>query len=251
MISGLRGCRLLVAGCWLLAAGCWLQVADCWLPDGAAYARQKDTGMEAVTPDAPESKDVTKATPPGTLTSDSTASKAGENVIEMSDIHDIKPPEKIGIDLTPLYYVLLTVLILAILVIAVIYLKKRKKRKKEKKFVSLPPDELAMSLLDELLDIDNVEGKKFYFQLSAILRGYIQGRYGINAPEMTTEEFLPRVDELGIERGLQQRLRDLFHVADPVKFAGAHAVQTRMRNDLNFVISFVKQTSESEMKTSG
>ncbi len=226
---------------WLLVAGCWLLVAGCWVTVGPVYAQQKDTGI--IAPELLKNKNAAKATPPGALTPDSTNIKGGEKVIEMTDIHDIKPPEKIGVNLIPLYYALLGILILALITVAILYLRKRKKKIKKKKIITLSPEEQAMNLLDRLLDIDSIEGKEFYFRLSAILRNYIQGRYSINAPEMTTEEFLPRVDELGIDRELQQQLKDLFHATDPVKFAGAHAVQTRMQNDLNFVISFVKKTT--------
>ncbi|MCP4344711.1 MAG: hypothetical protein GY795_04190 [Desulfobacterales bacterium] len=232
---------------WLLTVFCRLLIAVYWLQVGAVYAQQKDAKI--IAPELLENKNAAKGMPPGALTPDSTDAKGGENVIEMSDIHDIKPPEKIGINLVPLYYALLAVLILALIAVAIFYLKKRKKKIKKKKIITLSPEEQAMNMLDGLLDVDSIEGKEFYFRLSAILRTYIQGRYSIDAPEMTTEEFLPRVDELKIDRELQQQLKELFRATDPVKFAGARAVQTRMQNDLNFVISFVKKTTEKEVRS--
>ncbi|MDM8551518.1 hypothetical protein QUF72_15635 [Desulfobacterales bacterium HSG2] len=166
-----------------------------------------------------------------------------EKTVQMSDIHDIKPPENIGVDLTVFYYILLTLLILGILVAAFFYLRKRKKRIKEKKIVTLSPDESAYASLDELIDLESLEGKEFYFRLSAILRNYIEGRYGINAPEMTTEEFIPRIEELGIDKELRKNLKELLHATDPIKFAGVYAIESQMKKDLGFVRSFVKQTT--------
>ena len=88
-----------------------------------------------------------------------------------------------------------------------------------------------------------MDGKEFHFRLSAILRTYIQGRYGINAPEMTTEEFVPRIADLGIPRELRKCLKSLCRTSDPVKFAGVHAVESEMRKDLMFVRNFVRQTT--------
>jgi hypothetical protein len=168
-----------------------------------------------------------------------------EKTVQMTDIHDIKPPEKIGVNFTLLYYVLGTILMLALLAILFIWFRKRKKKIKEKEIVVLPPDEAAFASLDELTEVERIDGKTFYFRLSAILRTYIYERYGINAPEMTTEEFLPHIEKLELPGELKKGVRALCHSADPVKFAGLSAVQTVMENDLNFVRNFVKQTTVS------
>jgi len=152
-----------------------------------------------------------------------------EKTVQMTDIHDIKPPEDIGVDLTILYYILLSILIMGILAAIFLYFRKRKKRIKEKKFVTLSPDEAAYASLDEMTDVESLEGKEFYFRLSAILRNYIEGRYGINAPEMTTEEFIPRIEELGIGKELRKSLRELLHATDPIKFAGVYAIESQMK----------------------
>ncbi len=171
-----------------------------------------------------------------------------EQAVRMSDIHDLKPPEEAGFDPTVLYYALAALPVLLILTALFLYLKKRMKKKNDLQNRStLPPDELAFHLLDELLDVERIDGKVFYFQLSAILRGYIQGRYGINAPEMTTEELLPAIDRSDIPKELQKNVRELLHSSDPVKFAGKPAVQSKMHNDLMLVRNFVKQTKAEEI----
>lgn len=205
----------------------------------AVFAQQQDAVV------SPPENAVKEKEPDGQK---SAAPEQPGQAVQMSDIHDLKPPEEAGFDPTTLYYALAAVLILAILTALFIYLKKRSKKINDLQNRStLPPDELAFTLLDGLLDVDAFDGKVFYFRLSAILRGYIQGRYGINAPEMTTEELLPAMDKSDIPKELQKNVRELLHSSDPVKFAGSPAVQSKMHNDLMFVRNFVKQTKAEEI----
>ena len=61
----------------------------------------------------------------------------------------------------------------------------------------------------------------FYVQLSLIVRRYLENRFSLRSPELTTEEFL---NEMGrspdLARSHQQLLRDFLVQADLVKFAG-------------------------------
>ncbi len=167
-----------------------------------------------------------------------------KNVVEMKDIHDIKPPVGIGIDPKPYYYVLGTILILVAIAGLIAWLLKRKRKSKERAFIQLPPDEIALNLLDELIEVEKFDGKEFYFRLSAILRNYIGGRYGFNAPEMTTEELMPMIDKLDADRKLLKGLKDLMLSSDPIKFAGLYTVENKMKGDLKFVRNFVNQTKQ-------
>jgi len=164
----------------------------------------------------------------------------------MTNIHDIKPPEPAGFDPALLWYILIAVLASALILLLVFLWKRRKRKIKHAVALSLLPEEAALLALDELLDIENIDGKDFYFRLSSILRHYINDRYEINAPEMTTEELLPKMDRLGIDKKLVQCLKELFHTADPVKFADVHSVSARMESDLAFCRKFVKETTPKQ-----
>jgi LPXTG-motif cell wall-anchored protein len=75
--------------------------------------------------------------------------------------------------------------------------KKRKKAATIETIVpELPPEMTAMRALDGISDVRRLDGKTFYFRLSAILRQYVFGRFAVGAPEMTTEEFLPCIDRI-------------------------------------------------------
>jgi len=51
------------------------------------------------------------------------------------------------------------------------------------------PFDVAMAALAELRDA-NLPVEQFYTRLSNIVRLYVEGRFGLRAPEQTTEEFL-------------------------------------------------------------
>ena len=172
--------------------------------------------------------------------------QAIDKPVPMTDINDIKPLENLVIDWSLLVYILGAVFILAVIGAAIYFWKKSRNRKRVSVEVPVLPHEAALRLLDALADVENMDGKAFYFSLSNILRTYIQARYGINALEMTTEELLPKIDLLGISREMHQELKNLLRSTDPVKFAGVPAAVSKMREHLSFVRNFVEQTAEKQ-----
>lgn len=164
-------------------------------------------------------------------------------VEQMTDIHDIKPPEPAGFDYSKLIYAGYAVIAIIVLA-ALIYLVMRFKRGKKPVVEILPePHERAHLLLDELMDVELIDGKDFYFRLSAILRGYMKGGFGINAPEMTTEELAPRIEKLEIDPKLKHDLKAFLNSAEPIKYADVYAVEKKMQNDLSLIRKFVKRTA--------
>ncbi len=87
-----------------------------------------------------------------------------------------------------------------------------------------PPHSRALAALDSLLADRLPESGRvepFFVRLSEIARHYVEGRFGVRAPEQTTEEFLVELGTgvtggLGPQRGL---LRSFLERADLVKFA--------------------------------
>ncbi|MBY0400858.1 BatD family protein, partial [Myxococcota bacterium] len=84
--------------------------------------------------------------------------------------------------------------------------------------------EIARGELDSLLAKGRPAAETldaFYVELSLIVRRYLENRFALRSPELTTEEFL---GEMGrspdLARSHQQLLRDFLVQADLVKFAG-------------------------------
>lgn len=162
----------------------------------------------------------------------------------MTDIHDIRPPVPAGFDAPWLMSVLTTLAGMLILAALVWWWRRhRRPRPIETIVPELPPEMVAMQALDQTSDVRGQDGKAFYFHLSAILRQYVSGRFAVGAPEMTTEEFLPCVDRLPVDRELARQLKQLCRAMDPVKFGGLATVEKQMEADLFFVRTFVRQTT--------
>ena len=96
--------------------------------------------------------------------------------------------------------------------------------------------------------------KAFYSGITDALKNYIEDRFGVDAPEMTTAELfdaLRQVEDLPAE--LREELRALFECADFVKFAKHTASDEDNARALPVAVRFVTSTYqtvlEEEQKT--
>lgn len=76
--------------------------------------------------------------------------------------------------------------------------------------------------------------KDFYVELTMVVRRYIQRKYGIKAPHMTTEEFLR-------EAKPSDELRRFLESADMVKFAGVEATPEMADEATDCARDYLKQ----------
>jgi len=182
-------------------------------------------------------------TPPGTA-ADAQSSSQATAAPAMTDIHDIKPLEPASMGKTWLLY-LLAGLAALLLLAAGLWLWRRRQRPREAKSLPppVPPEVVALEALRQLAADRLIDGQTFYFRLSAILRHYIDQRYQLGASKMTTEEFVPRVETLELNRDLKRPLINLCQGADPIKFAKATVDNHKKNTDLRFVEDFVQQTT--------
>ena len=165
----------------------------------------------------------------------------------MTDIYDIKPLVRYGMDPSLLRYAayaFIGLIFIGLMILFIRFITNRRKPKSEP-VITLPPDELAFNRLSRLEDIDRWDGKNFYFELSQVFRGYIQQRFGMEALEMTTEEFLPRIKALQLETDLFTGVKHFLNSSDPVKFAAIPADRGKMKDDLTFVRTFVNKTTSA------
>jgi len=173
--------------------------------------------------------------------------EASSGAASMTDIHDIKPLVAVPVPVSPAVIALWTAIILlaAGAVLGGWYLwKKRGKTPVEEIEAMLSPEDAALSQL-KALSPDTAQGRIFYFRLSAILRQYLQGRFGIDGLEMTTEELLPHVEAMTLDRDLKRDMKRFLISCDPVKFAGAPTQRDLMEKDLGFVRGVVEKTAAS------
>lgn len=87
----------------------------------------------------------------------------------------------------------------------------------------VPAHERALAALDALREerlADRGEWKAHFTALSLILREYIEGRFGLRAPRLTTEEFLREARRSALVAGAEsQELERFLRLSDLVKFA--------------------------------
>ena len=111
----------------------------------------------------------------------------------------------------------------------------------------LPPHVWALQELDRLHADDLFRHNKvqeFYFRLSDIVRNYIERRFGLMAPERTTEEFLREAHHHTVlSETHQQLLSDFLTAADMVKFALYRPVAEEGNTAGQAARNFVEETT--------
>ncbi len=128
----------------------------------------------------------------------------------------------------------------------IIWLKKR-----NQSVTSVRPAHLiALEALDNLKKQGLAEAgqiKEYYFLVSNILRHYIEKRFGLMAPERTTEEFM---DELRNTTVLEQNHKSILEKflthCDMVKFAKYTPSEEQIERVYETAVDFINQTKPEE-----
>ena len=129
------------------------------------------------------------------------------------------------------------------------YLKKRK-QSTEPKYLPLPlaPYEAALKELDFLLQRQIIDPRLFYFNLTAVLRKYIGRSFGINAIEMTSQEFIRGIMHLDFDKGQKKEITKFQKYCDPIKYAGIVPKKDQIKNDLSFVKKVISKIENDLIK---
>jgi hypothetical protein len=135
----------------------------------------------------------------------------------------------------------------AVLLALAFFLWRRFRRKKpaEAAKPSLPPFEEAMARIAGLKDLALIRqnrAREFCFILSEAERRYLSRRYGIDALESTTSEFIGKIKTLPVTGAQKQWLAQSAEDADLVKFANAPLLESDAAAMLSRLEEFLKQT---------
>ena len=109
--------------------------------------------------------------------------------------------------------------------------------------------EIAKNRFERLLakgkpSADRVDG--FFVELSNIVRRYLEDRFELRAPELTTEEFLGSFGESpDLSRDHQSLLREFLRQADLVKFAGVQPSDDDIQRSIEAARRFLEETREN------
>jgi hypothetical protein len=122
-----------------------------------------------------------------------------------------------------------------------------KKRKRAAPLMKVPAHELAYAALEKLLAdklIEKGEIKLFYIRLSDIFRHYIEYRFGLHAPEQTTEEFLATAQTTALFLAEQKtQLKQFLVHCDMVKFAELQPTNQDIQQTFDICRNFIQATA--------
>ncbi|MBR5026865.1 MAG: hypothetical protein IKX48_17505 [Victivallales bacterium] len=141
------------------------------------------------------------------------------------------------------------------LAIASLLIWRQRRREKAVAEERKSPLETALAALEQLEKDDLVakgELKEYYGRVSSILREYVEGRYGLQAPERTTEEFMEdlRRDSGTLSKDQKSLLEKFLMHCDLVKFAkfepSADEVRATFESCKDFVVAAGDKPPEDE-----
>lgn len=173
-----------------------------------------------------------------------------------SMLNDIKPVKKMPFRFGEISGYLSIALVVIALIAFAIYLLARHLAKRGKSIADLfkpepplPPHIVAIAALEQLQSQklwQNNKHKEYYSALTDILRTYIDGRFGVGAMEMTTDEIIDAIKDLGLSQKLSMDVLNLLRDADLVKFAKAMPEAAENESAFSKVYYFVEETKPIE-----
>lgn len=166
-------------------------------------------------------------------------------------VHDIKGPVRYPVtfrEILPYLAAVWGFVVLCILIWALI----ASRRKKE----SVAAGHKDPPYVVALRKLEGYRGSKYwapekqkilYSGITDTLREYIDARFGIDAPEMTTAEIFSELKGKDIPEDLYAGTKELFETADLVKFAKAFATDEENAAALPAAVRFVTATYQSQL----
>jgi hypothetical protein len=165
-----------------------------------------------------------------------------------SDIKDIKGPVSFPDRLK--YYLISGFFIL----IVIIGFTLRSLARRKDISVVIPPrpaHEIAFEALKKLKEKDYIREdkiKEYYIELSDIVRHYLENRFDIRAPQMSTEEFLIKAKEAGeLKYEHKNLLKDFLLHCDLVKFAKYQPLKEEIEKSYSSAERLIEQTRQEKV----
>ena len=113
-----------------------------------------------------------------------------------------------------------------------------------------PADQIALEALSRLHAarlVEKHEFEEFYVRISDIIRIYLEQRFQLRAPEMTTEEFLAELRESdALEARFRPLLEEFLRSCDLVKFAEFQPTTDDIQKMFDTTKEFIQATQTTE-----
>ena len=171
-------------------------------------------------------------------------------------MYDIKPLIKVERSYAKLWRIILLTL-LGLLIVGVLvywFFLRKKPLTEEEKVALLPPFERAMLQLKELENskyLIHDEHKKYYSELTNIVRSYLEEDVHISALESTTDQLIEKLNlvkdagELELQEETIQQFKKVLQTADLVKFAKSKPSNSVAEQDRSIVEQLVTKTKDA------
>ena len=151
---------------------------------------------------------------------------------------------------------ILAFLLLVLLVLGIWLLVRRRKRRVDEngnivRGPVIPPYDKAVSDLENLRQQklwQSGKVKEYFSSLTDIAREYIEGQFGVNAVEMTTDDILEEIKPLHFSQETYSKLKETMEVADLVKFAKYTTSSLESENAMTSMTEFVNESYDQYQK---
>lgn len=169
-------------------------------------------------------------------------------------IHDIKAPMKMPLRFGEIGgYIVAGLVFIGLLILTIHFVRKWRDQSSGfwRRRSQEPVHVLAIRALEALHHQklwQNNRHKQYYSILTDIVRTYIEGRYGLQAMEMTSGELLEALKGYAISDGNLSRLGSMLHLADLAKFAKFAPDADDNETAYSDAYYFVEETKPSEVE---
>lgn len=172
--------------------------------------------------------------------------------VDLDSLTDINPMESVvsvnrrWYDFIPDWTIWILVgILVAVIAVAAYLLFKRDKNVFVRKKKDTPPYDLAVMRLNELQAKklpQSGRDKEYYTELTDILRQYLEGRFGINAMEMSSTQIIYAMRHNAETKPGSELMKQVLEIADFVKFAKVRPLPDDNVKSFNSALKFVEDS---------
>ena len=175
------------------------------------------------------------------------ATNQTSSLVATNDIRDIRPPVKIPNPWELLWWTLGVLVLVAIAFAAWRYWRRRQMQ--APLVIEIPAHERARRKLETALDLFD-QPKPFCTVVSDAVRLYLEERFGLRAPERTTDEFLADLSLSDALTALQKEsLKEFLSACDLVKFAKYEPQRPELEALYNSALRLIEETEPQTQPT--
>ncbi|WP_457578081.1 DUF4381 family protein [Desulfomarina sp.] len=178
--------------------------------------------------------------------------QTGQKRMAATELRDIRGPVPLPAETPWLLYGSAALALLAFSCAFVVFFKKRKKHKA--KAPEVTPWNRALAGLKNAEGLKTVQPLQYTEQVSAVLREYVESRFGCKSTRQTSTEFLRALEEQennAIPSAWYDSLKTCFYLLDLAKFAHRIPAPEDIETIEQSITSFIEQTRPITQKKEG